>query len=260
MSYSAFHWSTFNISARIFGFMSLLIGLAFCYTGIMQIFGADLPTPGVSALGNLVVSIFCILMSIGFLTVQPYRPDIPKGYASTNGEAPKTNWWTGAVSHASDRKPDQFKLDQNKQILVEKIFYKQSMFISAIAAVLAISALMSIAETCGVFGPSEIGATASIVHGLPEPIQRLISLTIDTLTIALAFGIFKRYLLAWRVGMVFIVIDCSYSTINSLQSKKTLHFLFSDFHYIFAIVSVLLGIVCLNWWYFQRSHFVKTIC
>ena len=98
MKYSTLHWSIFNIGARLFGIMSLLCALAFFCTGILQFCGVDIPTPGVPALGNLLISIFGFFVSLGFLTVRPYRPDlINQNNNKQNTKSTKINWWTGGL-------------------------------------------------------------------------------------------------------------------------------------------------------------------
>lgn len=94
MSYTSLHWSIFNILARLFGLMAALVSLAFGLTALLQLRGSSLSTPGVSALGNLVVALFCLAMALGFLFVRPYRPDVKR--KSLEEPPPKLGWWTGA--------------------------------------------------------------------------------------------------------------------------------------------------------------------
>jgi hypothetical protein len=97
MSYESLHWSIFNIMARLFGLMAALAFAAFGITAVLQFFGASLSTPGLSALGNLLVSLFCLAIAAGFLTVRPFRPDISQQrLASGDASLPKLGWWTGA--------------------------------------------------------------------------------------------------------------------------------------------------------------------
>ncbi len=90
MKYETLHWIVFNIGARLFGIMAALAWLAFGVTAFLQITGADLPTPGVSPLGNLLVSVFCLALAVALLTVCPFRPDLNKSEKLT-----KLGWWTG---------------------------------------------------------------------------------------------------------------------------------------------------------------------
>lgn len=97
MNYESLHWSVFNVMARLFGLMGALAFVAFGVTAGLQFSGASLPTPGVSALGNLLVSLFCLAIAIGFLTVRPFRPDISRQrLARGDASLPKLGWWTGA--------------------------------------------------------------------------------------------------------------------------------------------------------------------
>ena len=96
MSYESLHWSVFNVMARLFGLMAALAFVAFGVTAALQLSGATLATPGMSALGNLLVSLFCLALAIGFLAVRPYRPDLSRqGLAQGTASSPKLGWWTG---------------------------------------------------------------------------------------------------------------------------------------------------------------------
>ena len=98
MSYESFHWSVFNVMARLFGLGAALAFVAFGFTAGLQYFGAPLSTPGVSA------SLFCLAVAIGFLTVRPLRPDISRQrLAQGNAPFPKLGWWTGAPKNYGSR-------------------------------------------------------------------------------------------------------------------------------------------------------------
>lgn len=97
MSHESVHWSIFNIMARLFGLMASLASAGFGTTAVLQFSGVSLSTPGVSALGNLLVSLFCFAIAVGFLTVRSFRPDISrKRLASVDTSLSKLGWWTGA--------------------------------------------------------------------------------------------------------------------------------------------------------------------
>ena len=96
MKIEALHWSLVNIAARLFGIMLLLAGLVFGLTALAQLYGLDLPTPGVSTLGNFLLSAFSLVFAVSFLTVRPYRPNVARQDSDTPGEhQPKLGWWTG---------------------------------------------------------------------------------------------------------------------------------------------------------------------
>lgn len=104
MSYESLHWSVFNVMARLFGLMAALAFVVFGITAGLQFSGAPLSTPGVSALGNLLVSLFCLAVAIGFLTVRPYRPDISRQrLAQGDASSSKLGWWTGAPKNHGSR-------------------------------------------------------------------------------------------------------------------------------------------------------------
>ena len=95
MKYETLHWCLFNIGARLFGIMASLAGLMFGLTAILQASGANLPTPGVSALGNFFVSLICLALAVAILTRRPYRPDLPQEKLDKSEKPPKVGWWTG---------------------------------------------------------------------------------------------------------------------------------------------------------------------
>lgn len=97
MRYESLHWSVLNVMARLFGLMAALAFVGFGVTAALQFSGSTLSTPGVSAPGNLLVSLFCLALAIGFLTVRPYRPDLSRSRpAQGDASSPKLGWWTGA--------------------------------------------------------------------------------------------------------------------------------------------------------------------
>lgn len=97
MSYESLHWSVFNFVARLFGLIAALVSAAFGITAILQFTGASLSTPGVNAFGNLIASLFCLALAVGFLTVRPYRPDILRQrLASGDTSFTELGWWTGS--------------------------------------------------------------------------------------------------------------------------------------------------------------------
>ncbi len=104
MSYESLHWSVVNVMARLFGLMAALAFVAFGVTAARQFTGATVSTPGVSALGNLLVSFFCLALAIGFLAVRPYRPDLSRQrLAQGDASSPKLGWWTGAPKNHGSR-------------------------------------------------------------------------------------------------------------------------------------------------------------
>ncbi|MBA3023560.1 MAG: hypothetical protein FP821_06630 [Sideroxydans sp.] len=95
MKYETLHWCVFNIGARLFGFMATFAALAFGLTAVLQGSGANLPTPGVSPLGNFFVSLICLALAVAILTRRPYRPDLPQENMDKSDKLPAVGWWTG---------------------------------------------------------------------------------------------------------------------------------------------------------------------
>ncbi len=81
--------------ARLFGVMAALASVAFGLTATLQFLGESLSTPGVSASGNLLVACFCLAISLAFLIVRPYRPDLENKEVAAQNSPPKLGWWTG---------------------------------------------------------------------------------------------------------------------------------------------------------------------
>lgn len=97
MKYETLHWCLVNILLRLFGIMASVAAFGFGLTALLQFGGARLPTPGVSALGNFFISAFCLALSVAFLTVSPYRPDLkPQDSEKPDSSQPKFGWWTGS--------------------------------------------------------------------------------------------------------------------------------------------------------------------
>jgi hypothetical protein len=93
VSYQAWHWRLFNVSARIFGLMALFVGLGFVAWAVFLNPGASEEVHTFSGRAVLelgVVAAFCLGVGVLCLWAKPYRPDI------ASQEVPMSrSWWTG---------------------------------------------------------------------------------------------------------------------------------------------------------------------
>jgi hypothetical protein len=104
-SYARFHWRLFNVLARLFGIMALLVGAGFCAWGVY--FAIDpgaaqgVETAGIPA-GVLYVIVGAFSAAIGtpVLRIRPYRPAL--------GDAA----WTFTKSH--DKSATQELVDRRR--------------------------------------------------------------------------------------------------------------------------------------------------
>ena len=84
MSYSRWHWRTFNVLARLFGVGFLVVGLF----GLFQLLFVRAQGEGDVVL-VLAICSFAVVVGILVILVKPYRPDL-----ETQTSARRT-WWTG---------------------------------------------------------------------------------------------------------------------------------------------------------------------
>ena len=109
MSYARFHWSLFNVMARVFGIWAAVAAVAFFVSGVLDALNpesvrGDGLTPLEGAITSLVVGVFCGLLSFFLLRVPSYRPDLGdptwtfqvKRRSRGKAQASRRSWWTGS--------------------------------------------------------------------------------------------------------------------------------------------------------------------
>jgi hypothetical protein len=106
-AYERAHWSAVNVMARMFGILALIVGLGFLAWGVYfaispEAQGHITPDGSDASILNSTLGIFAVAMSVAFLRVRPYRPDLGDsirssraGRAEACDKRPR-NWWTGA--------------------------------------------------------------------------------------------------------------------------------------------------------------------
>src|SRR4051812_2444544 len=83
IDYETWHWRTFNVSARLFGLVALLVGVGFVVSG------------------EFLVGPFALALAGAFLRVRPYRPDLGDSsylfdpFGSRGNSQAARRWWTG---------------------------------------------------------------------------------------------------------------------------------------------------------------------
>ena len=103
--YQRIHWSTFNIVGRLFGIMAAIAAVAFGAWGVYFVFrpeaGSAIDTGGIAARAlYLLLGAFCAGLSLLFLFVRPYRPDLQdRAWTRQADKLPepseRRSWWTG---------------------------------------------------------------------------------------------------------------------------------------------------------------------
>jgi len=91
MSYTTFHWRTFNLLLRIMGILWVLGGVGFILWSIYFLFEPAPPNANYlvgPAVDYAVVGTFVIVVGVLCLKLEPYRPDL----GAVEGPY---RWWTG---------------------------------------------------------------------------------------------------------------------------------------------------------------------
>jgi hypothetical protein len=106
MTYERFHWTLYNVGARVFGIMATLAGVAFLWSAFSVWLGLVKPeTAGDGPGTQFVVGLVALLLGGYGLRRRPYRPDqgdvawwagLAGGYEDTRAKRGEPrSWWTG---------------------------------------------------------------------------------------------------------------------------------------------------------------------
>jgi len=160
--------------------------------------------------------------------------------------------WLSAVISKALRRSDH--IDQIREQSANR---KRPMVLNVVAAFLFISAIMSIVMALGDINSAQTSRNGlMIVRGLPESYLKGLGLGYGVLMLALAYGVFKRQLFAWRTGLVLIAFGWGYSVIDMFMRGGEENMPPQEFKYIMVIFSTLVVLFWLKWWHAQRIHFL----
>jgi hypothetical protein len=93
------HLRILNIFARVFGLSAVVAAIGFTVWAIYYFLHPDavaydlVTLSGYASVDFLGAAIFCLLLAVLFLTVRPYRPDIPRAGGADIKR--RYTWWTG---------------------------------------------------------------------------------------------------------------------------------------------------------------------
>lgn len=124
----------------------------------------------------------------------------------------------------------------------------------AAALVLLLSGILAIASAISGVSSFRPDLEHGLVASFSSPLLRGSIGACGLLMLALAVGVYRRQLWAWRLGFVVLVVMCLISVPQSLESSP-----FQDsvvVRIIFSAISVAVTIWWGWWWYAQREHFI----
>lgn len=123
---------------------------------------------------------------------------------------------------------------------------------------LVTAALVLMSVMCGagaIFGIQSAYTSQNgiVVTYFPNMLSRYVTAGLGTVMLILAFGIYRRRLLAWRAGFGLLAGGWVYSAL-AIYNTQTEH-VGAVGATIFCVVSLVVTIIWIRWWYAQRIHF-----
>lgn len=118
--------------------------------------------------------------------------------------------------------------------------------------------LILLAAICwigAIFGiqSARIGTHGSIITHFPSPRSRFTAAGFGATFLMLAYGVYRRRLIAWRAGFVLLAVSWIFSLASVFSSQSPQINL--GLAIIISFVSLAVTIVWIRWWYAQRLHF-----
>ncbi len=188
------------------------------------------------------------LIPFGMLAAAIAMIRVGKWFAR-NDEAWLSNVISRALGQTSDagQAPDSDKPTQQRPMVLK-----------VVSGVLCLSAAMALFFSFA--GPqfAATGGGLGAMHQLPALYSGNLAIAYGVFMLVLAYGVFKRHMLAWRAGLALIALGWAYSVFDLFTR-------FGDesvpmppvIQYVFAAFSAIVMLIWWRWWYAQRIHFLK---
>jgi hypothetical protein len=125
--------------------------------------------------------------------------------------------------------------------------------ITAVTVALVLMAVMSWSGAIFGIQSAHTSPNGLAVTYFPNMPSRYVTAGLGTALLMLAFGVYRRRLLAWRAGFGLLAGSWVYSVAEMLASDNT-----QTDHgmaIIFCVASLVVTIIWIRWWYAQRIHF-----
>jgi hypothetical protein len=160
-------------------------------------------------------------------------------------------WLSNFITKSLDR--STYHSQPNEQTANKK----RPIVLIVVAGFFCLLAIISIVMAIGDFVRPQSGhSELLLVRALPESYVIGLSVMYSAFMMAMAYGVFNRYLVAWRAGLVFIVLGWGYTVLDLFMHGGEENAPPLGFKFIFAILSTLVIFIWLKWWHAQKIHFV----
>jgi hypothetical protein len=126
-------------------------------------------------------------------------------------------------------------------------------FILVVTSVLALGGLIACALAIANIQSYSSGPTGSVVTHYADTRSRYLVAGYGVAMLALSFGIYRRQLLAWRFGFVFVLGSGALQVFEVLSGDEIGHDRIGEI--AFCIFAIVVAAVWSRWWHAQRDRF-----
>ena len=125
--------------------------------------------------------------------------------------------------------------------------------ITLVTVALVLMGLIDLSATIFGIRYAHSGPHGLVISNFSNGISRYLAAGYGAAMLTLAFGIYRRRLLAWRAGIGLLVAGWVYSVVELLVTNST-HANY-PMAIVFCVASLFVTILWTLWWYAQRVHF-----
>lgn len=125
--------------------------------------------------------------------------------------------------------------------------------IAIVTAVLAFQGLMLCVSAITDIQPSQDGPSGSVLMHYADVRLRYLSIIYGAITLALAFGVYRQRMFAWRMGFLVLFGGAAIQMLGLLARDDLGNARVPSL--IFCIFSLVIILALGRWWYAQRVHF-----
>jgi hypothetical protein len=140
---------------------------------------------------------------------------------------------------------------QSSEIVIQR--GRQPTVIVVVTAALGLMGLMSLLGAISGIQSAHAGPEGLFVRYFSNDVSRLIVVGYGVAMLTLAFGVYRRLLLAWRAGLILLVLWWLYP-IPALLAVNGARVDYRVTIFV-CIAGLLVTILWLRWWYAERIHF-----
>jgi hypothetical protein len=126
--------------------------------------------------------------------------------------------------------------------------------ITLVAVALVLMGLLGLSAAIFDIQYAHFSPNGHVIRNFSNGISRYLVAGYGATMLALAVGVYRRRLLAWRAGIGLLAVGWVYSVVELLVAKNGTHL---DYRVgiVFCVASLFVTIFWARWWYAQRVHF-----